>query len=177
MEHSLHPAKIIIPVDYVTKSPETSQHLVTLNGRVYRGPVCVYTNKCVVNFAQTIHKLEGCTTERVIIDINKRTFKPAWCFEMFLVAISRIERAQGLHLFPLAGGFKSLDFLTKFERNIYLQIWLSGFDDNGMWSTELASSKTADLKARNNMQFLQKEELRRKAEKKVTQDNTKKQKV
>jgi len=77
--------------------------------------------------------------DKVIVDINKRCFKPHLCYTAFYVAISRVKQGADLRVLapqPGTGHFQHLKDLVPPRE---LVAWMQGFDGlSGAWSAAKA---------------------------------------
>ena len=87
-----------------------------------------------MGFAITVHKVQGQTCERLIIDLNPRPFLPKINFHGLYVALSRVKLCNNLRLLRLHSTTRDLSYLQHLKPAEYLTDWLSGFDERGNWS-------------------------------------------
>jgi hypothetical protein len=84
---------VVIPVLLRKKSEEKKVYF------PFRGqPVILKIKPHAVEFgfAVTIHKMQGQTCERLILDLNKRPFSPQIEFHGLYVALSRVKKSRYL---------------------------------------------------------------------------------
>ncbi len=90
-------------------------------------------------YAITVHKIQGQTKDRLIVDLNQRPAPtlPQINFQHLYVALSRVRKRCTLKLMPFHHP-SSLDYLFSLKPPQYLIEWLAGFDSEGFWSAEKA---------------------------------------
>jgi hypothetical protein len=95
---SIIPNKVVIPVLLRKKSEEKKVYF-----PFREQPVILKMKPHAVEFgfAVTIHKMQGQTCERLILDLNKRPFSPQIEFHRLYVALSRVKQSRYLRLLPL----------------------------------------------------------------------------
>ena len=76
-------------------------------------------------FSITVHKIQGQTCEKLIIDLNKSPVKPKLNFQGLLVLLSRVRRAADLRLLPLRAGNFNYRHLLELEPPPALVQWLN----------------------------------------------------
>ena len=89
-----------------------------------------------MGFATTVHKIQGQTCERVILDLNPHSFLPQIDFHSLYVGLSRVKNGKNLRLMPLYPQTKNLDYLIHLQPQPIITAWLSGFDSKGYWNTK-----------------------------------------
>lgn len=89
-----------------------------------------------LSFVITLHKLQGKTMPKIIIELNQRPFPPSITYNGLLVALSRITKRSDLRIMPIKSGTDIL-YLKKLKPDINLKIWLSGFTKDGIWKKQL----------------------------------------
>ena len=104
---------------------------------------------CELRFAFTVHKVQGHTCNKIILQLNKRPFIPKITFCSLLVALSRVSRSEDIRLMPLHPGGSDFSYLSKLEPPEELTEWMSFFveDDSGsgdFWDTEKARAYYSD---------------------------------
>ena len=100
-------------------------------------------------FAITFHKIQGRTIPKIILELNQRPFKPSISYNMFLVALSRVATGNDFRILRPVNGILGLRYLQKLQPDPDLALWLSGYDEHGVWSEERAS---AALARKNSLQ-------------------------
>ncbi len=99
-----------------------------INGSIYKLAVCSFAYDML--FCVTIHKLQGMTLERLILDLTKPIYPPHHTFEAALVAASRVRK--GAHVRVLRPGWAHLLAYTADYR---VRSWLAGFNTHGgVWN-------------------------------------------
>jgi hypothetical protein len=89
-----------------------------------------------LSFVITLHKLQGKTMPKLIIELNERPFPPSITYNGLLVALSRVTKRSDLRIMPIKSGCDIL-YLKKLKPDINLKIWLGGFDNEGNWKRHL----------------------------------------
>ena len=108
-----------------------------INGSIYNLIVCSFPYDML--FCVTIHKLQGMTLNRLILDLTKPVYPPHHTFEAALVAASRVRK--GAHVRVLRPGWAHLLEYTADHR---VRSWLSGFDQHGgVWNRARAMDAMA----------------------------------
>lgn len=102
-------------------------------------------HNCELGFAVTVHKIQGQTLERVIIDLNYRPFQPQFNFHALMVAVSRVRASNHIRILPLQPSSPSLDYLLTVKPDQSLLIWLQGYkkeneNEASTWSVEKAQT-------------------------------------
>ena len=134
--------KVVIPVKTVVRGK-----FINIPRRRGEKPFKVwYTpHNCELGFAVTVHKIQGQTLDRVIIDLNYRPFQPQFGFHALMVAVSRVRSSCNIRILPRQPGAPSLDYLINVKPNPTLLIWLQGFEKKSQneaatWSVEKAQA-------------------------------------
>lgn len=132
---TLVPSEIVILVQ-ISKFPDK------VNFRLPNTDLSVDVRKHAVEmgFAVTVHKMQGQTCERVIVDLNERPFSPSINFNGLYVSLSQVKKSLNLRLMPLQPTVNNLNYLYELKPSPLLTQWLSGFNTNGTWSAELSKS-------------------------------------
>lgn len=108
-----------------------------INGSIYNLTVCSFPYDML--FCVTIHKLQGMTLNRLILDLTKPVYPPHHTFEAALVAASRVRK--GAHVRVLRPGWAHLLEYTADRR---VRSWLAGFDSHGgVWNRARAMDAMA----------------------------------
>ena len=95
-------------------------------------------------FALTDYKLQGRTLPKLILSVCKRHRMPWMTLQAFYVLVSRVPCMSGLRL--LQFDQDGIDSVRKLMPNPFLYAWERGYDDNGMWSDELAEIALRNLR-------------------------------
>ncbi len=112
-----------------------------------------------LGFSITMHKIQGQTCSKLIIDLNYRPFQPRITFSAFYVAVSRVRRSEDLRRMPNQPGTKDLNYLTALKPQKQLVTWLKGYNEEGYWDSRLIENdnqfnKTKSEKKSTNYQQL-----------------------
>ena len=83
-----------------------------------------------LGFAITLHKIQGQTCSKIILDLNKRTSQPYLDFSGLYVGLSRVKKSDDLRLMPLHQGSPGLDYLKNLKPPKDLLDWHKGFDQD-----------------------------------------------
>jgi hypothetical protein len=86
-----------------------------------------------LGYAITLHKIQGQTCKRLIVDLNFRPFKPQISFPGFYVAVSRVRKSQDLRIMPIQPNTSNLKYITSLTPPEKLTTWLTGYDNDGFW--------------------------------------------
>ena len=88
----------------------------------------------------TLHKIQGQTCQKIILDLNKRPSQPHMNFSGLYVGLSRIRKSSDLRLMPLQAQSTGLQHLKTLAPNNDLLEWHTGFSvDTGhgkFWQAE-----------------------------------------
>ena len=108
---------------------------------------------CELGFAYTVHKVQGHTCSKIILQLNKRPFVPKITFNSLLVSLSRVSRGENIRLMPIHPGSEDLSYLSKLEPPKELSEWLSFFvkDNSGVgeiWNIQQAHAAYSKQKSR-----------------------------
>lgn len=108
---------------------------------------------CELAFAYTVHKVQGHTCSKIILQLNKRPFMPKITFNSLLVSLSRVSRGDNIRLMPIHPGGENLSYLSKLEPPKELSEWLSFFDPDSsgfgeMWNIQNARASYSKDKSR-----------------------------
>jgi ATP-dependent exoDNAse (exonuclease V) alpha subunit len=57
-----------------------------------------------LSFVITLHKLQGKTMPKLIIELNERPFPPSITYNGLLVALSRVTKRSDLRIMPIKSG-------------------------------------------------------------------------
>ena len=137
---TLVPGKVVVPI--LTSGRKRKK--VDLYG-TYNRTVYVKRHQVDAGFAITFHKVQGQTMDKVIVDINKRCFKPHLCYTAFYVAISRVKQGADLRVLAPQPGTGHFHHLKDLVPPRELVAWMQGFDRvSGVWSA--AKAKEAYLR-------------------------------
>ena len=112
-------------------------------GRHLASTVNVKDHIVEAGFAITFHKIQGRTIPKIILELNQRPFKPCISYNMFLVALSRVASGDDFRILRPVNGILGLRYLQKLQPDPDLALWLSGYDEHGVWCEERASAALA----------------------------------
>jgi len=136
-ELTLVPGEVVIPVLANAPTPDK----VELNsGRV----VSMNPHTVDLGFSLTFHKVQGATLPYVILELNKRAFKPYLDFHSLYVGLTRVRQLSHLRILPCHAG-ATLDHLLLLKPPMELKCWLAGFDDDGHWDGSVAAHAYFEL--------------------------------
>jgi hypothetical protein len=106
---------VVVPI---TLCSDTSE--VTLTGR-YHGTINVYRHSVDLGFSVTFHKVQGQTLDKVILDVNKRPFRPYVDLPGFYVAISRVKSSCNMRILPRnSNDGPDLSYLTNLRHDRFV---------------------------------------------------------
>ena len=72
-----------------------------------------------MGFSITLHKIQGQTCRRLIVDLNHRPFLPQISYSGFYVAVSRIRNGDDLRIMPLQPNVSDLNDLASLQNNLF----------------------------------------------------------
>lgn len=125
------PGKVVIPI--AMTNPEYYQVQVPFRNEKVR--VIVKSHGVELGFSCIVHKMQGLTCGRVIIDVNKRPFQPQICYHGPYVAFSRVKRGEHIRLLPLQPTACNMNHLEQLKPTPALMTWAQGYDSEGVWSS------------------------------------------
>ena len=128
----------VIPIPI---SEKITSHTVNFPGSQEKLEVKVKTHSIEMGFAIPVHKVQGQTCDRLIIDLNPRPFIPKINFHGLYVALSRVKLGRNLRILQLHQTTRDLSYLLKLEPSKFLNEWLAGFNNNGCWTAETSKKK------------------------------------
>lgn len=136
---TLVPGRVVIPVP-LFNIPEKLE--IQLPGRPKPDIIMYRTHAVEMRFAITVHKVQGQTCDKIIIQLNKRKFMPYVTFSMLYVSLSRVRKSENIRLMPPQPSNGSLDYLDNLHPSEDLLTWLEAFgieDESGStWNIEKA---------------------------------------
>ncbi|KZS06440.1 Uncharacterized protein APZ42_030106 [Daphnia magna] len=97
VEKTLEPGRVVIPVPRVSKWEPVD---IKLPGRRQADTFHYRPHGVEQRFAVTVHKIQGQTWNKVILQLNKRSFMPHLTFSMLYVALSRVRTRGNIRLMP-----------------------------------------------------------------------------
>ena len=127
------PGDVIIPLAQTTNNKPIK---VTIPRRRDKISLQTKSHGIDMGFAITLHKIQGQTCQRLIVDLNHRPFMPQITFSGFYVAVSRVRRSEDLRIMPIQSSIGHLKYLLELQPPKQLVIWLNGFDDSGSWDAK-----------------------------------------
>ena len=127
---------MVIPIPL---SRNADSHNVHFPRRLEPIAIKVKVHSVEMAYAITVHKIQGQTKDRLIVDLNHRPAPTLQQinFQSLYVSLSRVRKSFSLKLMPLHHT-TSLEYLFSLKPPQYLIEWLSGFDVNGFWSVQEA---------------------------------------
>ena len=97
-----------------------------------------------LRFACTVHKIQGQTCERIILDLNPRPFQPPVTLRGMYTGCSRVKVGKNIRLMPLQPGLKDYSHLITLRHDPELIAWLNAFDERtGFWDVNLCSLQSS----------------------------------
>lgn len=131
--------KYIVPIGFRSRPIKTTidckiQNEIYNNVHILKNKV----HRVELSFVVTLHKLQGKTMPKLILELNQRPFAPSITYNAFLVALSRVKKRSDLRILPIQSG-KDILYLQKLKPDINLKIWLTGFDKDGNWNKRLCT--------------------------------------
>ncbi|KAI9551027.1 hypothetical protein GHT06_005690 [Daphnia sinensis] len=142
VEKTLEPGRVVIPVPRFSKWEPVD---IKLPGRRQADTFHYRPHGVEQRFAVTVHKIQGQTCNKVILQLNKRSFMPHLTFSMLYVALSRVRTSESIRLMPPHPTGPGLGYLQTLKPTEDLLTWLEGFDpDDGTGSAwNIARAKEA----------------------------------
>ena len=89
------------------------------------------THGVELGFSITLHKIQGQTCTRLIVDLNRRPFQPQITYTGFYVAVSRVRKSEDLRIMPIQPKDRNLNYLATLQPPSDLMEWLNSYDENG----------------------------------------------
>ena len=72
-----------------------------------------------MGFSITLHKIQGQTCRRLIVDLNHRPFPSHISYSGFYVAVSRVRNGDDLRIMPLQPNVSDLNDLASLQNNLF----------------------------------------------------------
>ncbi len=88
-----------------------------------------------LGYSVTLHKIQGQTCDKLIVDLNDRPFLPKVSYHGFYVAVSRVRRNEDLRIMPIQPGKADLKYLTRLQPPKQLITWLNCYDSQGKFDS------------------------------------------
>jgi len=145
---TLVPDRVVIPVP-LFNVPEKIN--IILPGRPKEDVLLYRPHAVELRFAITVHKVQGQTCNKIIIQLNKRSFMPYVTFNMLYVSLSRVRNSDSIRLMPPRPSNPSLDYLSKLHPSEDLLTWLEAFEDDDGRGATWSASKALDIHARKQI--------------------------
>lgn len=130
------------PADFVGKTLVEGQVVIPISrefertifkGFVGRFPQKIeyYSKKIALDlqFAKTLHKVIGQTLERIVVDLNDRSFQPKISFHGLFVALSRVKTSKHICFMPHQPGSINLQHLASLQPPKDLVTLLNSYDE------------------------------------------------
>ena len=137
---SLVPGQIVIPAGVSSKQ---TKHKVYIPKRLSQVETGTKQHNSDFRFSFTMHKIQGQTCLKLIIDLNARPFPPPLSLEGLYVMCSRVPRGDRLRLMPPQPNQAGFPHLLKLKRNPDLLAWLNAFDSKtGVWNASRCPRRT-----------------------------------
>ena len=145
---TLVPNRVVIPVPLFNVPEKIS---LMLPGRPKEDVVLYRPHAVELRFAITVHKVQGQTCDKIIIQLNKRNFMPYVTFNMLYVSLSRVRNSESIRLMPPRPSNPSLDYLSKLHPSEDLLTWLEAFEDDDGSGATWSASKAIEIHARKQI--------------------------
>ncbi|KAK4028490.1 hypothetical protein OUZ56_017759 [Daphnia magna] len=126
-EKTLEPGRVVIPVPMVSKWEPVD---IKLPGRRQADTFHYRPHGVEQRFDVTVHKIQGQTCNKVILQLKKRSFIPHLTFSMLYVALSRVRTSGNIRLMPPHPTGPGLGYLQTLKPTEDLLTWLKGFGFN-----------------------------------------------
>ncbi|KAI9551003.1 hypothetical protein GHT06_005559 [Daphnia sinensis] len=142
VEKTLEPGRVVILVSRVSKWEPVD---IKLPGRRQADTFHYRPHGVEQRFAVTVHKIQGQICNKIILQLNKRSFMPHLTFSMLYVALSRVRTSESIRFMPPHPTGPGLGYLQTLKPTEDLLTWLEGFDpDDGTGSAwNIARAKEA----------------------------------
>ena len=124
---TMEPGAVVIPIGLVRRAKDLK------GARIKNGvkrDLYYLPHNVDIGFAVTVHKVQGQTCSKIILDLNYRPFNPQLDFHSVIVMVSRVRTDENIRVMPPHPNGPSLDYLNKLEPKPELVIWLEGFYEN-----------------------------------------------
>jgi hypothetical protein len=128
---SLFKDKVVIPVKLKSQAEEHKIHFPLKNNFI---TVKGKAHAVVLDFAITVHEMQGQTCSRLVLHINQRPFKPSLTYHGIYVALSRVRTSRHLRLLPLQPFSTNFNYLSELHPPKTLTQCLGRFNTEGIWS-------------------------------------------
>ena len=112
--------KVVIPLEANKKTFEAKLKIPYVN---IRDKLSFKSHALELGFAITVHKVQGKTCDKIILDLNDRPFKPKINFHALYVALSRVKNSKNIRLMPVQPGKFDLSHLEKLAPPTKLTQW------------------------------------------------------
>ncbi|KAI9559482.1 hypothetical protein GHT06_013475 [Daphnia sinensis] len=123
--------KVVFTVKLKSQAEEHKIHFPLKNNHL---TVKGKAHAVVLAFAITVHKMQGQTCNRLILDINQRYFKLSLTYHGIYVAPLRVRTSRHLRLLPLQPFSTNFNYLSELHPPKTLIQWLGRFNTEGVWS-------------------------------------------
>ena len=104
---TLEPGRVLIPIPIYSVMEQAE---IQLPGRPKKDTFSYRPHAVELKFAVTVNKVQGQTCDKVILQLNRRRFKPYVTFNMLVVSLSRVRKGLDIRLVPPQPGNASLDY-------------------------------------------------------------------
>ncbi len=151
---TLVPDRVVIPVPFFNVPEKIN---IMLPGRPKEDVILYRPHAVELRFAITVHKVQGQTCDKIIIQLNKRNFMPYVTFNMLYVALSRVRNSGSIRLIPPQPSNPSLDYLGKLRPSEDLLTWLEAFEDDDGNGATWSALKATDIHARKQLSPISKD--------------------
>lgn len=97
--------KYVVPIGFRTRPTKTLIDF-KIDKQIYNNVEIVKTkiHRVELSFVITLHKLQGKTMPKLIIELNQRPFPPSITYNGLLVALSRVTKRSDLRILPIQSG-------------------------------------------------------------------------
>jgi hypothetical protein len=88
---------------------------ITVPGKLNKIKLQTTSHEIDLGFSVTLHKIQGQTCSKLIVDLNHRPFMPQVTFPGLYVAVSRVRRGEDLRIMPIQPSSINLKFLNTLQ--------------------------------------------------------------
>lgn len=88
---------------------------ITVPGKLNKIKLQTTSHEIDLGFSVTLHKIQGQTCSKLIVDLNHRSFMPQVTFSGLYVAVSRVRRGEDLRIMPIQPSSINLKFLNTLQ--------------------------------------------------------------
>lgn len=125
--------EVVIPL---SQTHTSKTFPITVPGKLNKIKLQTTSHGIDLGFSVTLHKIQGQTCSKLIVDLNHRPFMPQVTFPELYVAVSRVRRGEDLRIMPIQPSSRNLKFLTALQPSQKLVTWMKGYNAHGDWDSK-----------------------------------------